>query len=66
MTFDDLSGLSTVARGLLARGVDGGDQAAIWSPNTHHWIVGALATQTIGATIVTVNYALLGAGGAST
>lgn len=56
LSFADLAAtVETVARGLVARGVGAGDRVAIWSPNTHHWIVAALAAQTIGATIVTVN-----------
>lgn len=56
LTFSGLhAAVETTARGLLARGIDAGDRVAIWSPNTHHWIVAALAAQTVGATLVTVN-----------
>jgi HIP---CoA ligase len=34
--------VATVARALIAEGVAPGDRVAIWSPNTHHWVLGAL------------------------
>lgn len=56
LSFAELAAaVETTARGLVARGVRSGDHVAIWSPNSHHWIVAALAAQTVGATIVTVN-----------
>jgi len=45
----------TVARALIAEGVAPGDTAAIWSPNTHHWVLAALGTLYAGATLVPVN-----------
>jgi HIP---CoA ligase len=45
----------TVARALMARGVRPGDRVAIWSPNTHHWVVGALGALHAGATLVPVS-----------
>jgi HIP---CoA ligase len=44
-----------VARALIAGGVAPGDRVAIWSPNTHHWVVGALGSLYAGATLVPVN-----------
>jgi acyl-CoA synthetase (AMP-forming)/AMP-acid ligase II len=44
-----------VARALIAEGVAPGDRVAIWSPNTHHWVLGALGTLYAGATLVPVN-----------
>jgi acyl-CoA synthetase (AMP-forming)/AMP-acid ligase II len=44
-----------VAAALAASGVGAGDRVAIWSPNTHHWVLAALGTQTAGATLVPVN-----------
>jgi HIP---CoA ligase len=44
-----------VARALCASGVGPGDRVAIWSPNTHHWVLGALGTLCAGATLVPVN-----------
>jgi HIP---CoA ligase len=45
----------TVARALIAEGVAPGDRVAIWSPNTHHWVLGALGALHAGATLVPVS-----------
>jgi acyl-CoA synthetase (AMP-forming)/AMP-acid ligase II len=45
----------TVARALVAHGVQPGDRVAVWSPNTHHWVLAALGTQYAGAVLVPVN-----------
>ena len=45
----------TVARALIAGGVAAGDRVAIWSPNTHHWVLGALGALHAGATLVPVS-----------
>jgi acyl-CoA synthetase (AMP-forming)/AMP-acid ligase II len=45
----------TVARGLAAAGVAPGDRVAIWSPNTGHWVLGALGALSAGATLVPVS-----------
>ena len=42
--------VATVARALIAEGVAPGDRVAIWSPNTHHWVLGALGALYAGAT----------------
>jgi HIP---CoA ligase len=44
-----------VARALIAEGVAPGDRVAIWSPNTHHWVLGALGALHAGATLVPVS-----------
>jgi acyl-CoA synthetase (AMP-forming)/AMP-acid ligase II len=44
-----------LAAALAASGVEAGDRVAIWSPNTHHWVLAALGAQTAGATLVPVN-----------
>jgi acyl-CoA synthetase (AMP-forming)/AMP-acid ligase II len=44
-----------VSRVLYGSGVRPGDRVAIWSPNTHHWVLGALGTLCAGATLVPVN-----------
>jgi HIP---CoA ligase len=44
-----------VAAALASAGVEAGDRVAMWSPNTHHWVIAALAAQTAGATLVPVN-----------
>ena len=40
---------------LLSRGVNAGDKVAIWAPNCWEWVIGALAAQYIGGTLVTLN-----------
>src|SRR5215472_12347777 len=47
--------VTTVARALIAGGVAPGDRVAIWSPNTHHWVLGALGALHAGATLVPVS-----------
>lgn len=44
-----------VAAALLAAGIEHGDRVAIWAPNMWEWIVSALAAQSIGGVVVTVN-----------
>ena len=46
---------SVVARAFMAGGVRAGDRVAIWSPNTHHWVVGALGALRAGAVLVPVS-----------
>lgn len=56
MTFAELSvKVDEVARGLIALGVDVGDRVAIWAPNCHEWVLGALGAVRAGAAIVTLN-----------
>jgi acyl-CoA synthetase (AMP-forming)/AMP-acid ligase II len=50
-----LDGVREVAGAFIASGVEPGDRVAIWSPNTHHWILGALGAMYAGATLVPVN-----------
>jgi HIP---CoA ligase len=47
--------VAVVARALIAEGIGPGDAVAIWSPNTHHWVLAALGTLYAGATLVPVN-----------
>ena len=47
--------VALVARALAAEGVAPGDRVAIWSPNTHHWVLGALGALYAGATLVPVS-----------
>ena len=44
-----------IAAALAAAGTDAGDRVAIWSPNTHHWMLAALGALAAGATLVPVN-----------
>ncbi|MEU9952591.1 FadD3 family acyl-CoA ligase [Streptomyces sp. NPDC047939] len=48
-------------RSLLALGIRPGDRVALWAPNSHHWIVAALATTSAGAVLVPVNTRYKGA-----
>lgn len=42
-------------RSLLALGVRRGDRIALWAPNSHRWVVAALAVAGAGAILVPVN-----------
>ena len=56
LTYAELHGrVRELARGLLARGARAGDRVAICAPNTHHWILAALAALYCGATLVPIN-----------
>ncbi|MQA07130.1 MAG: AMP-binding protein [Pseudonocardiaceae bacterium] len=44
-----------VARALLTEGIQRGDRVAIYSPNTHHWMLAALGASYAGATLVPIN-----------
>jgi acyl-CoA synthetase (AMP-forming)/AMP-acid ligase II len=46
---------STVSRALIAAGIGPGDRVALWSPNTHHWVLAALGALGAGATLVPVS-----------
>lgn len=46
---------NTVAKGLLAMGIQKGDHVAIWATNRVEWITLMFATAKIGAVLVTVN-----------
>ena len=43
------------AAALIAHDVRAGDRVAIWSPNTWHWVVAALATTYAGGVVVPLN-----------
>jgi HIP---CoA ligase len=51
----------SIAAALATAGIEAGDRVAIWSPNTHHWVLAALGAQTAGATLVPVNTRFTGA-----
>jgi acyl-CoA synthetase (AMP-forming)/AMP-acid ligase II len=56
MSYQDLhQAVRQVAGALAASGVQPGDRVAIWSPNTHHWVLAALGSLYAGATLVPVN-----------
>jgi HIP---CoA ligase len=47
--------VAAVAGTLIAEGIEPGDRVALWSPNTHHWVLAALGALYAGATLVPVN-----------
>ncbi|HEY2316112.1 MAG TPA: FadD3 family acyl-CoA ligase [Streptosporangiaceae bacterium] len=53
--------VGAIAAALGSAAIEAGDRVAIWSPNTHHWVIAALAAQTAGATLVPVNTRFTGA-----
>jgi acyl-CoA synthetase (AMP-forming)/AMP-acid ligase II len=54
--FAELSELvSGAARALVAGGLEPGDRAAVWAPNSLEWIVAALGVTTAGGVLVPVN-----------
>ncbi len=56
LTYEQLhQGVRQVAGALAASGVEPGDRVAIWSPNTHHWVLAALGSLYAGATLVPIN-----------
>ena len=62
LTFRELSEqVAALAAALVSEGIEPGDRVAIWSPNTHHWVLAALAAQTAGAALVPVNTRFTGA-----
>ncbi|HEY3695356.1 FadD3 family acyl-CoA ligase [Phenylobacterium sp.] len=53
--------MRAAARGFMALGVEPGDRAAIWAPNSLAWIVAALGLQAVGGVLVPVSTRLKGA-----
>jgi fatty-acyl-CoA synthase len=45
----------TLARGLLALGIEKGERVGIWAPNWAEWVVAQFATPKIGAILVNIN-----------
>ena len=55
-TYRELWNLTTtLARALLASGVQQGDRVGIWSPNRFEWVITQFATARIGAILVNIN-----------
>jgi len=46
---------TTLAKALMASGVQKGDRVGIWAPNRFEWIVTQFATARIGAVLVNIN-----------
>jgi HIP---CoA ligase len=54
--FAELSDLvSGAARALVAAGLEPGDRAAVWAPNSLEWIIAAFGVTTAGGVLVPVN-----------
>ena len=45
----------TMARALMATGVQPGDRVAVWLPNTARWLIAALGAHSAGASLVPMN-----------
>ena len=56
LTFSELrAAVRRAAAAMIALGIAPGDRVAIWSPNTWHWVVAALAVHHAGAVLVPLN-----------
>lgn len=51
----------TAVKSLIALGIRPGDRIAVWAPNSHRWVVAALAAASAGAVLVPVNTRYRGA-----
>ncbi|MGE0104638.1 MAG: AMP-binding protein [Blastocatellales bacterium] len=59
MTFAELEQEArTIARGLMACGVERGERVAVWATNVPEWVVLQFALAKVGAILVTVNTSL--------
>lgn len=47
--------VETLARALMALGIERGDRVGLWSPNRYEWVLIQFATARIGAILVNVN-----------
>lgn len=62
LTWGELSDLVRAAvRSLVTLGIRPGDRIAVWAPNSHRWVVAALAATSAGAVLVPVNTRYKGA-----
>jgi acyl-CoA synthetase (AMP-forming)/AMP-acid ligase II len=56
MTYAELAAEArTMARALMATGVQPGDRVAVWLPNTARWLIAALGAHSAGASLVPMN-----------
>jgi HIP---CoA ligase len=56
MSYAELAAeVRTMARALMATGVQPGDRVAVWLPNTTHWLIAALGSHSAGASLVPMN-----------
>ena len=62
LTFSELADqVDHTAAALLAAGVEPGDRIGIWGPNSLRWMLAALGTYRVGATLVPINTRFKGA-----
>lgn len=47
--------VDTIAKGLMAMGVQRGEKVAVWATNVPHWVALQFATARIGAILLTIN-----------
>ncbi len=50
----------TVARALIALGIEAGDRVAVWAPNVHEWMLAACGVHAAGAVLVPINTRMKG------
>lgn len=56
ITFAELAGrVDDAARAFLAAGLDRGDRASVWAPNTYEWVIAAAGLQAAGGVLVPLN-----------
>ncbi len=56
LTYPELAAeVRRVARAAMAAGIEPGDRAAIWAPNSSEWVLAALGLQAAGGVLVPVN-----------
>ena len=61
LTFTELAEASrSSARAAIAAGIEPGDRAAIWAPNSAEWILAALGIQAAGGIVVPAEHAVHG------
>jgi fatty-acyl-CoA synthase len=53
--FELMDWVTSVAKGLVQRGIEKGDRVGIWSPNCPEWVAVQYATAMIGAILVNIN-----------
>lgn len=61
LSYDQLIELSyKAAKSFIAMGLQKGERVAIWAPNIHEWIVGAIGLQCAGGVLVPLNTRMKG------
>jgi acyl-CoA synthetase (AMP-forming)/AMP-acid ligase II len=56
LSFTELAAaVREAAGGMIALGVKAGERVAVWAPNSHRWMVAALAATSVGGVLVPLN-----------